>query len=188
MEALAAVTDVELVLGHALTSPEDRRRVVAILDKASELFRKAARQTFTSDTSTSRLKVNAGAVVLPQRPVVAVSNVVDDWGSPVPFTGPSAGRLMVDLGSDRFVTVTYSHGGAVPELVRLTVAEIAMKVLSIDPKAASGAEQSSTSAGPFTESTTYATWAQGGQTMLAPEDVAIAKSFRVRTPRIWVMA
>jgi hypothetical protein len=192
MQALAEATDVAAVLGRPLTIDEVRR-VDAILQKASELFRRAARQDFTSDESTSRLKVNGGIVVLPQRPVTGITSVVDDTGIDVPYI-QQAGRLQVfdpgcpslPLGSDAFVNVTYSHGGTVPDLVRLTVAEVAKKVLSIDPQAASGATNGSHTAGPFSESLTYANWAQGGQTMLAPDDLAIARSYRVRVPTVWV--
>lgn len=173
---LASQADVESVLGRALTEAE-QSRVDAILAKASELFRRRSGQQFTSGTSTNRLRAVVGAVTLTQRPVVSITTVVDEQGLPTPYRLQGS-TLLVDTGH-RFVTVTYEHGGDVPDLVRLTIAEIAKKVLSIDEKAASGVTQSSTTRGPFSASNTYATWAQGGQTMLAPDDAAIADSYKV---------
>jgi hypothetical protein len=64
--------------------------------------------------------------------------------------------------------------------VRLCIAEVAKKVLLIAEKATVGFNQFSEGVGPFTESGTFATWAQGGQTMLAPDDNVLADSFRVK--------
>ena len=185
---LASSTDVVAALGRALTLDE-AAKVGAILDKASELFRapppRGSGQQFTPGTSTVRLKVNGGKVYLPQRPANAVSAVFDDDGNPVTFTLDGQ-WLTVPFISHQFVRVSYSHGGTVPDLVRLTIADIARKVLSIDKNAASGATQHSETSGPFTDSWTYASWALGGQTMLAPDDVAIADSFRVKIPNVWI--
>lgn len=183
---LASTEDVEAFLGRSLSSADERKRVTAILEKASALFRWQARQQFTPGESISRLKVNGGRVRVPEHPIGEIRSVRDDQGAAVEYS--RAGQwLTVCLGSHEFVTVDYTHGAdEVPELVRTTVAEIAKKVLSIDPRAAAGVSQGSTTTGPFTDSNTYATWAQGGQTMLAPDDLAIAKSFRPRVPKIWV--
>lgn len=183
-DLLANVEDVEMVLGRSV-APGEVGRVEAILAKASALFRLHSRQEFTPGESVSRLKVNGGRVRLPQHPAADVRSVVDDDGVGVEYR--RAGQwLTVCLGSHEHVTVDYTHGGEVPDLVRLTVAEVAKKVLSIDPRAASGVSQGSATSGPFTEQNTYAAWAQGGQTMLAPDDLAIARSFKPRVPRIWV--
>src|SRR5690606_16716463 len=120
---LASAEDVEAVLGRDLTT-EEAVRVEPVLDKASELFRRASGQGFTAGTSTVRLKVNGGQVYLTQRPVVSVESVTDDDGTEVGFD--LFGQwLTVDRVSHQFVRVAYSHGGAVPDLVRLTVAEVA---------------------------------------------------------------
>lgn len=184
---LADISDVETVLGRNLDSSTEVIRVEAILTKASALFRLHAKQEFTPGESTNRLKVNGGRVRLPQHPVVEVRSVKDDCGDPVQYTHMGQ-WLTVQLGSHAFVTVDYSHGGEVPDLVRTTVAEVAKKVISIDPRAATGVSQGSATAGPFTEQNTYAAWAQGGQTMLSPDDVAIARSFQPRVPRVWVQS
>lgn len=175
---LASAADVKAALGRDLTSDESAR-VGAILDKASELFRLRSGQQFTSGTSDVRLKSNGGIVRLVQRPVVSVESVTTDDGAPVAFelVGSS---LHTNLRSHEFARVQYTHGGTVPDLVRLTVAEIAKKVLAVPADARSGLSQFSRTDGPFTDSGTYAAWAVGGQTMLSPDDAAIADSFRVR--------
>jgi hypothetical protein len=170
-------------LGRVLTS-EESARVGAILDKASELFRRRSGQQFTAGTSFVRLRVVGDQVSLPQRPVVSVTTVTTDDGADSTITFgtlfQSKIRLSGVVGGD-MVRVDYSHGGAVPDLVRLTVADITRKVLEIDPNAVSGKTQHSETTGPYTEQDTYATWAQGGQTMLSPSDADIADSFRVRS-------
>lgn len=182
---LASTEDVAALLGRDLTDSEGTR-LTGILVKASALFRREAQQNFTPGTSAVRLKVNGGEVYLPQRPVVAVTSVVDDDSNAV--SNRRRGQwLVVDLGSDRFVTVTYSHGAAeVPDLVRWTVAEVGMKVLNLATAAVAGASAHSETRGPFAESTTYASWAIGGQAALSPEDVALARSFRPVVPTIYV--
>ena len=134
-------------------------------------------QQFTAGTSEVRLRVQAGKVRLPQHPVVSVESVTDDDLTAVAFTRFKS-TLTVELPTGAFVIVNYTHGGVVPDIVRLCIAEIGKKVLSIDPNAAAGVTQHSETTGPFSEQDTYATWAQGGQTMLAPADEALARSFR----------
>lgn len=179
---LASEEDVVAALGRALTSSE-AAKVDAILDKASELFRKRSSQQFTAGASLVRLKVTANYVDLPQRPVVAVQSVTQDVAGGASIAHDLFGsRLTVHgMRAGDMVRVAYTHGGAVPDLVRLTIADVARKVLEIDPKAATGLSQFSETTGPFTEQSTYATWAQGGETRLSPEDNAIADSFRVKT-------
>lgn len=174
---LASATDVAAALGRALTS-EETAKVVAVLDKASELFRYRSGQQFTTGTSTVRIRNRAGVVTLMQRPVTAVTAVKDDDGADLTFVWDGRAQFKVSS-SEKYVTVTYSHGGAVPDLVRLTVAEIGKKVLLISPNAQAGMTSSMETTGPFTDQESYATWAQGGQTMLSPSDDAIALSYRI---------
>ena len=184
VEKLASQEDVKDAFGRDLT-PSEGARVGAVLDKASELFRLEAGQLFTQGETTARLKVNGGRVFLRQSPVVAVSEVTDDAGTVVPFTLFKQ-WLTVPKRSHEFVIVKYSHGGVVPDLVRLTIADVARQVLSINPNAAEGVSQYSETTGPFTEQFTYAAWAQGGAARLAPDDLAVARSFRRRIPNVWV--
>lgn len=181
---LASEQDVEAAFGRDLTT-EEKARVGAILDKASELFRLESGQQFTPGTSESRVKVNGGRAVLRQAPVVEVTSVTDDQGNNVAFT-LFRQTLTVPKRSHEFVIVNYSHGGAIPDLVRLTIADVARQVLSINPNAAEGVTQYSETTGPFSDQFTYATWAQGGATRLAPDDLAVARSFRVKASNVWV--
>lgn len=186
VDKLASEADVRNAFGRDLT-PDEKERVGAILDKASELFRSASGQQFTKGRSTVRLKVNGGRVYLRQRKAAEVHSVRDDTGQTVPHT--LLGQwLTVPRRSHSFVIVDYSHGGDVPDLVRLTIADVARQVLSINPNAAEGVTQYSETTGPFTDQFTYATWAQGGSTRLAPDDLAVAQSFKVKIPNVWVQA
>ena len=182
MTDLAELTDVVKAMGRDLTEAE-KRKAVPVLEKASELFRHHSKQLFTPNESEVRLLAHGGKVYLRQRPVTAVLSVTDDQGREVPFT---RFQQWLTIEGPRAVIVKYQHGGEVPALVRTTVAEVCKKVLSVSKRAQEGITQYSTTDGPFTDSETYATWAQGGQTTLAPEDKAIAESFRVKVPRLWV--
>lgn len=183
---LANQADVIEQLGGRGLTPEEEARLGPILDKLSELFRLHAGQTFSAGTAKVRRKVDGGLVFLPQRPVTAVESVTDDHGCAVPFARDGQ-WLDVGLGSHRFVRVRYTHGGDVPDLVRLTIADAARQILSIDPKAVAGVTQGSETGGAESISNTYATWAVGGATRLSPEDIAIARTYRTRAPRVTVM-
>lgn len=179
---LASPEDVVRLLGRGLTS-EEAARVDGILDKASELFRRRSGQKFTPGTSLVRLKVTANYVDLPQRPVASVQSVTLDvaGGAAVAYDLFQSRLTLHGVHAGTMVRVAYTHGSdTVPDLVRLTIADVARKVLLIDPNATTGVTQYSETTGPFTEQSTYATWAQGGETRLSPEDNAIADSFRVK--------
>lgn len=174
---LASAEDVEEVLGRSLTSTE-QIRVEPILNKASELFRRESGQTFTDGTSEVRLRVRGGdTVYLPQRPVVSVESVVDDDGETVEYTYRGQTLTLTQTGP-LWVVVEYTHGGDVPDLVKLAVAEIGAVVLRIDSLALTGVTQTQETTGPFSRQSSYAAWAIGGATRLSPEDVALARSFR----------
>lgn len=175
---LASSDDVKAVLGRDLTSGESAK-VGAVMAKASELFRLRSGQMFTPGESVVRLKVDGGEVRLPQRPVVAVESVTRDDGTPVQWS-LFGSVLTVPLRSSDFVRVTYSHGGVVPEVVKQCIAEVAARVLTVDPVAATGVTQHGKTDGPFSEQFTFAAWAVGGQTLLSPADEALAASFRVK--------
>lgn len=179
---LATSADVVAAFGRALTSAESAK-VGAILDKASELFRRRSHQQFTATTYTVRVRITSGFVMLPQRTPSSITTVVSaETGSAVAYGDRVGQKLYITgLPSGCWVKVTYVTDGVVPDLVRLTVAEIAKKVLSISDTAASGATQMSETIGGYSYSNSYATWAQGGQTMLAPADDAIALSYRVKS-------
>ena len=183
---LASAEDVVSALGRELTDDE-AARVDAVLDKLSELFRREAGQTFTPAESTVRLKVNGGRVRLTQGPVVEVISVVDDDAVAVEYT-VFGSWLTTDLASHQFVTVEYTHGGDAPEAVRLAIADAARQVLLVDPNAVTGITQHGETTGPFSEQTTYASWAVGGSSRLSPDDLALARSYRVKVPTVWVQS
>ena len=175
---LASDADVVEQLGRGLTSSE-AAKVAAKLKKASELFRKEARQTFTPARSTRRLKVNGGEVRLPESPVTTIHSVTDDDGNAIAWDHDFGVTLRVPLLSHRFVRVDYSHGDdEVPELVVATVAEVVARTFEIDDHAAAGMTQYQEGTGPFTEGGTFAAWAVGAQVLLSPADLAVAHSFR----------
>ena len=184
MDPLASSEDVEAQLGRELTDAESGR-VDDILAKASALFRDKSGQDFTPGRSVRRLKVNGGRVRLPQTPVVEVHSVTLDDGAPVDHD--LFGQwLTVPLASHEFVRVDYEHGGDVPDLVRITIAEVVAKVIRIDRNAAAGVATHQLSAGQYQESRTYAGWALGGGTSLAPEDEKVALSFRYKGSQVVV--
>lgn len=182
MTDLATTHDVEEFIGRALT-PEEVTRLGPILTKLSALFRSESGQEFTLGGSDVRLKVNGGRVYLPQRPVGAVLSVVDDHDRAVAYT--QRGQWL-RVAASGFVVVAYTHGSPeVPELVRTTIADAARQILGINADAVAGVSQGGVTAGPYSEQKTYAAWAQGGSTRLSPEDLAIARSFRVKVPTSW---
>lgn len=185
MALLAQVSDVQAILGRDLTTAESAR-ADTILNKLSELFILESGQQFVSGTSTVRLKVNGGEVYLPQRPAGDITSVKDEAGAEIPYTRLSTQWIAVPLSSARMVWVTYSHGGAVPDVVRLQIADDARQVLQIAPEAVSGQSQITQTSGPYSQSGGFATWAQGGQVRLSIEGQKLARSFRVTTGNVWV--
>jgi len=178
---LATSEDVVAALGRALTDSE-AAQAEAALRQASELFRTAAGRQFTPGRKLTRLKVNGGEVRLPQSPVTEVHSVTTDDGAPLSYRSFQS-TICVDLLSHRFVRVDYSFGDAIiPELVAGTVAGMVARVFSLDGRAKAGLTQYQTTTGPFSGGGTFAAWAVGGQIMLAPADIAIARSFRA--PRL----
>jgi len=177
VDQLASSVDVAAVLGRDLTA-EEAARADAILDKASELFRSVSGQQFTAGDSAVRLRVRGGdTVFLPQRPVVSVEAVTDDDEVDVEYTRFKQ-SLTLEGSSVSWVRVEYTHGGDVPDAVRLAVAEIGAVVLRVDESALGGASQVQETVGPFSKQASYAAWAQGGATRLAPDDERLARSFR----------
>ena len=174
---LANSEDVVAALGRDLTASE-QQRVDDALAKASELFRKEARRTFTPGRRTNRLRSHAGEVRLPETPVVEVHSVTDDDGNPVRFDLLGA-MLTISGCRSAFVRVDYSFGDeTVPELVRTTVAGVVASAFDIDQRARAGMTQFQETAGPLSEGGTFASWAVGGQVTLSPADVAVAVALR----------
>ena len=179
---LASPEDVAALLGRDLT-PAEAIRVGPILKKASALFRMEAGREFTEGFADNVFRVVGDTITLTEKPVESVLSIKDDrTGETITGYTRTKNRIRLRDGcTSGMVRVVYTWGTDIPEIVKQTVADIARKVLSIDPRAAAGLTQYGKTTGPFSEQLTYATWAQGGQTMLAPDDRAIAQSFRTKT-------
>lgn len=173
MTDLATTTDVADGLGRSLT-PDETTRAAALLKRASARFRKRARQQFTPGTSTVRVQSRNGSLRLQQWPVTAVTTIVDDDGAAITGWSWTSGQVVRDLPRCAWLTVTYEHGGVVPDDVIEVVCGMVTRVLNASPGAAAGATLEGT--GPFQVS--YAAWAVGGQVLLSPEDKAVADSYR----------
>ena len=185
---LVDVADIEAALGRELRDGE-KTRVLFVADKLSAAFRMRARQTFTVETYTHRLKVDRGGRVFPTRaPLVKARAVVTDDGQPIPYE-KRHGFISVAAAASEFVVVTYDAGlSEVPAAVRLQLADSARRILTIPDAAAQGATQATETTGPFTQSRQYATWAVGGQALLSPDDQALADAYRPRRAgHVWVM-
>ena len=185
---LIDIEDIEAALGRTL-SDEEKPRALFVADKLSEAFRQRARQSFTVETYVHRLKVDAGGRVFPTRaPLVEVLAVFTDEGAPVAYE-KRHGHIYVRAWCSGFVVVTYTAGlTEVPVAVRLQLADSARRIMSIDAAAAHGATQATDTTGPFTQTRQYATWAVGGQSLLSPDDQALADSYRPRRAgHVWVM-
>lgn len=177
---LASALDVEALLGRDLTSSE-AWQVDALLEQASALFRKAAGRDFTPGRYANRLKVNGGEIRLPNSPVTVIHSVTDDDGNAIDYT-TFGSTVTTCLRSHRFVHVDYEGGGEVPDLVTKTVAGMVSRLFNVDARAKAGMSQFQETTGPFSEGGTFASWAVGGQLMLAPADAAVAQSYRA--PRL----
>ncbi|GAA2781384.1 hypothetical protein [Streptomyces showdoensis] len=101
-----------------------------VLDVASAVVRREARQSFTRGTSSATLHPDGGWVVLPQRPVIAVQSV-RTGGQLVPSDRWQLVRDRLAVVDDQAVTVTYTHGYAsVPGDVLAVVLTLAGRVLT----------------------------------------------------------
>ncbi len=195
MSALAAAVDVAKELGlsdETELSTEQTNRIPGLLIKASSVFRRAAGRQFTTATYTQRLQVIGGRVRLPEDPVTNVDSVVDDSGNTVAFTrvgywlnvsrhhdsndASFAFYRPSGIDSGWFVTVQYT-GGAVPDDVRVAVAQIVARQLNVDPTAATGVRMHEQTMGPFTERKQFFDWA-AETVALTDEEHDFAESFR----------
>ena len=210
MAALATFEDVATLPGRALTE-DDRDGVEALLSQASARFRHEARQQFTPGESTVRLRIMGGSVWLREQPAVEVLAVTTDDDRPVGFQhhgqevviGSGSTTLVVGSGGEPqapiriderggpridHVTVRYTHGGTVPDVVKDAVASAVRRKVGIDSDAIAGITQQTDTAGQFSRTRQFAAWAVGGPAVLSPEDIVLARSFRPKTPRVWVMS
>lgn len=182
LPALATAADVEAALGRTLTAGETAR-VNQLLASASARFRQVARQQLTAGTSTVRLRAMSSAsplhgqgwwscwVRLPQRPVVAVTAVVDMDGNAVDFE-----HLTDDLVGVRAcgrVDVTYDHGYAtVPDVVVGVVAQMVARALGTAPDETGITQESIVG-----YSYTLGSAAAAGPFGMLPDELAVARSY-----------
>ncbi|WP_406122913.1 hypothetical protein OHQ89_12290 [Streptomyces canus] len=161
MDPLASVTDLSDRLGRPLNTIEEAR-AQALLADASAKVRAYTKRTFTrTDGETVVLRAQQGEIRLPQKPVIAVAEVVavGAGGAPdLPVAGwqwdgldiirtavdtPSINmpELWYDEDVDAYpgtYRVTYSHGAAeVPADVVAVVARMALRTLT-SPTVAGG--------------------------------------------------
>lgn len=152
MVALATVDDLEARTGLTLT----QARAEALLDDASARVRSYTGQQFTSDTTTDRLRVRNGRVRLPQRPVTAVTSVLDLNAVAVTYTRVND-IVVLDAGVPDtwaweprttgllYVDVTYEHGyedDEIPDIIVAVVCQIAGRAYG-SPSSDSGVQSES---------------------------------------------
>lgn len=145
MTDLFLAEDVELRLGRSFTASENLR-ISSLITDASASIRNYMRQEVTAATTTVLLRVRGGKIRLPQRPVTAVSAVVNDNGDPVLYQW--WGDDTVWVGSnvpDSFawepwrngyiaLTVTYDHGSdPVPDDIVGVGCSIVTRALGREP-------------------------------------------------------
>ena len=95
---------------------------------------------FTLTVGSHSVSARGPKVQLPERPVSAVSSVVDEDAVEVEFTLRAGGLLDVECGEN--VSVTYTAGYAtLPDALVELVCSVASRLDSIDPAAASGVQQ-----------------------------------------------
>lgn len=127
MPALASRSDLEARLGRSLTG-DDATRADSLLDDVSASVRAYTGQTFTTGTSTARLRARGTLVRLPQRPVTSVTSVKDVDGNVVEFTYDAGSTLsLLSLPLRGWVDVEYAHGGTVPDVVKAVVCQVAAR-------------------------------------------------------------
>lgn len=147
MTPLATITDLQGRLGRTLAGDELTRANLLLID-ASAKVRGYTRQQITQSTSTDLCRLYGGtmtddsnlsgedtftetlwypAVVrLPQRPVTAVTAVVDLDGNALAFRW-DGGQLIGTMGAP--VKVTYEHGWAVGDPVYDTVTAVVCSIV-----------------------------------------------------------
>lgn len=193
---LAELEDVEDRLGRSLTADETAK-VSANLRDASAAVRAYTRRDFTQTEETIRVRPRGYKVILPQRPVVAVTSVamVSDFNgtefvTPVPWSWVSGFEIHLvdpaivingpcqDWDDDNvWAEIAYTHGyEEIPDNIVGVVANVALRQTTIP----NGGYVDSETAGPFTVRYTGAVG--GGPLALNDGERRILNSYR-RTSR-----
>lgn len=193
LPALADLADVEDRLGRDLDATESRRAQALLVD-ASAVVRAYCRRDFTRATTTARLRPRGDKVVLPMRPVLAVTEVfaVQSFGTTLLRTPMSfwnwPGGHEVYLGDQTLVIngptldwddhqtwcdVTYNHGfDEVPGDIVTVVANLVMKNLTVP----GGGVIDMETVGPY--NVRYATYTSAGPLGLSDGDRQILNRYR----------
>ena len=175
---------IEIEMERALTDSESARamqlanQVVAAFER--EAFGGCTNYGFGSGNVRQRLLSRSGMVVLPYATVTAVNLVSTVDGRVLDYRWesyePQAVYVRTPLGES--VVVDYDWelvpGGGLQELLAAAVA----RALKVPKNVAAGVNQSTTSTGPFSQTSNYASWAVGGQVLLSPADIEAARSYR----------
>lgn len=197
LPSLAELDDVEDRLGRDLTE-EEQRRAQAMLDDASAVVRAYTRRNFTQTTETVRLRPRGNKVVLPQRPVVSVSEVktVVSFG-PTEITFPTPAYSWVagaevhfldsvsivnaptlDAADDEnlWVEVTYTYGYEdIPYDVMAVVANLVVRNLTVP----NGGVVDLETVGPYT--VRYSGFTAAGPLALSAADRDVLNRYRIAT-------
>lgn len=145
MADLIELADVEARLGRALTSTEVAR-VAALMADASASVRNYMKQDVAEDTTTATLRVRNGRVRLPQRPITAVTTVLNSNGDPVIYQWDGADSLTTGANvPDSWawvpftsgvvtLTVTYTHGyNPIPDDIIAVCCSVVMRAIGREP-------------------------------------------------------
>jgi len=196
LPSLAEITDVEDRLGYSI-DPAQYTRVEALLRDASVVVRAYCRREFTAGTTTARYRPRGHKVVLPLRPVRAVTAVrsvvsfgthdqitpLSYWSHPgghevfigdqsVVINGPT-----LDFADENvWVEVTYEHGFAViPDDVVTVVANMVVRNLTVP----GGGLVDLQTVGPYT--TRFGGFASGGPLSMGAGDRDVLNRYRSTT-------
>lgn len=193
LPTLADLADVEDRLGRDLDTSE-QARAAALLRDASTVARSYCRRDFTQGTTTARYRPRGRKVLLPQRPVLAVTAVagVQAFGTTEVVT-PMAlwswvGGHEIFLGDQTlvingptldwsdtnvWVQVTYDHGFAeVPDDIVTVVANMVVRNMTVP----SGGLIDSETIGPYT--TRYSGFTSAGPLGLSEADRVLLNRYR----------
>lgn len=203
LDPLATDTDIRERLGRELTTAETAR-VGALLSDVSARVRNYTGREFTQRTSTVRLRVHNGRLVLPQRPVVSITSITainrDGTAGPViagwywdglytvtlPLPGQIAnGPEWPDYSAwgafNRSVDIVYVHGDpVVPDIVVAVVCSIVMRAFGRKPEEGGMTSES-------IDGYSYSVGAIGaaGALGMFPDEQAALDVFRLQAGTTW---
>lgn len=175
-----ATTD-DLAARYPGPLPPPPERVDAMLADASAAVRAYCGQDFTQDTTTEWL-VLRDPLILPQRPVNDVTDVVNLAGEPVGWAWDGLDRLDVDPFAGPTVGVTYDHGYTeLPPDVVAVVCNVAARGLASSPGASAVTQESITN-----YSVSYGTISAAGPTGFFAGETAVLDRYRRTVGVTWM--